>query len=276
MRLFNLFLYFSVVMLFTEPVWAHGIVGKRLFVEPLAIEDASINSEYSFGLSQIQEGHHGELELGTGFALRLSENLGIHIHGEWASEGVKVQGIAHSELTFKYVAYRSAPHEWIATTAIGIEFPPSSTAFHNDFYSVNTGFFYGKGFGDLPEAVWYLKPFMLQGDIIIHHPLTNEEKEHFNKLSYAFGFYYSIPYLQQFVKDAGIPRPFNRLFPMVEFNYERALNGSNRGGQTRFVRPGFIWVGKASQIAIAAVIPMGDEHGGTGINAAMTFYLGDE
>ncbi len=266
------------------PVWAHGVVGKRLFVEPIVAEDANVFSEYDLLVpSYLRGGGTRELDLGSSLTLRLTENLGIEIAGDWISAnpdiGPTETGFANPEFTLKYAAHVSAPHEWIATVALSVE-PPlgADRVGAESFSSLGTGVFYGKGFGDLPEGLRYLRPLMLQGDLVLHHHLTRDGAEAFNPFSYDFALYYSLPYLQQNVKDVGIPWPLSRLFPMVELNFERMLNGPEIGLKESFARPGFVWVGKAFQLGLAAVIPISDlarQTSDIGVMGIMSLYLDD-
>ena len=265
-------------------VWAHGVVGKRLFVEPIATEDANVQSEYDVLVPSYTKGEHGkELELGTSVTLKLTQNLGLEIEGERVSldtdQGAAESGWANPEAVLKYAAYVNPEHEWIATAAIGVEIPYGAEEVGaEDFWGLSTGIFYGKGFGDLPEGLAFLRPLMIQGDVVIHHSLTSEADAAFNTLAYDFAIYYSIPYLQQFVKDVGILWPFSRLFPMVELNYERVLNGPEAGALEGFARPGVMWVGKSVQLGLAAIVPVAGhpkEDGERGVTGIVSLYLDD-
>lgn len=277
------FWMFSWVLL-PHTAFAHGVVGKRLFVEPIATEDANVFSEFDLVIpSYINGVEEDELELGSSFTLRLTENLGLEIEGEWLNRnpptGPNLTGLSNLEVVLKYVAYVSPKREWIFTVALTGETSFGDDAVReNDFNSIGTGVFYGKGFGDLPEWAKYLRPLMLQGDFIIHHPIDSDSAKISNTLSYDFAVYYSIPYLQQFVKDVGIPSPFSRLFPMVEFTSKRVLNGPGFGQRETFAMPGLMWVGKSSQIGVAAVIPINDaarEEVDTGVTGIISLYLDD-
>jgi hypothetical protein len=263
---------------------AHGVVGKRLFVEPIAVEDANIYSEFDLIVPTFVRGEEEEeLEIGTSFTFRLTENLGLEIEGEWVNrslpDGPDQSGLSNLEAVLKYVAYVNPKREWIFTVALtGATSLGDDEVRENDFNSFGTGVFYGKGFGDLPEWAKYLRPFMLQGDFIVHHPIDSDSAKISNTLSYDFGLYYSILYLQQFVKDIGIPAPFSRLFPMVEFTSERVLNGPDFGQRETFAMPGLMWVGKSSQVGVAAVIPINNaarKEVDTGITGIISFYLDD-
>ena len=55
---------------------------------------------------------------------------------------------------------------------------------------------------------------------------------------------YSIPYLQSFVKDVGLGAPFDRMFPVVEFNFTTNASKPNSGRTTAFANPGSNMGGK--------------------------------
>lgn len=284
-RSFFLFLpVFFMMVLFPRFSFAHGVVGKRLFVEPMVTEDANVFSEYDLMVPSYLRGEEGkELSLGTSLSLQLTPHLGLEIAGERTSlnpdEGDAERGFQNPEPALKYVGFTSPVHEWIATFALSFELPVGEEKVGAEhFYSIGTGFFYGKGFGDLPESLHYLRPLMVQGDVAVHQNLTRETEATVNTLSYNFAIYYSLPYLQQFVKDVGIPSPLNRLFPMVELNFNRVLNGPDVGQTEAFARPGFVWVGKAIQAGLAAVFPMNGTTRKTadlGVMGIVSLYLDD-
>jgi hypothetical protein len=85
---------------------------------------------------------------------------------------------------------------------------------------------------------------------------------------------YSLPYLQSFVKDVGLPAPFDRVVPLVELSLEKPID---RGGGrwTGTVNPGLVWAGKYMQLGIEAVIPVNGAGGGTGVLMQLHFFLDD-
>ena len=83
--------------------------------------------------------------------------------------------------------------------------------------------FFGKGFGDLPDSADYLKPFAITGVLGIGLPAIIQMMKA-TLIRSIMVLRYSIPYLQQHVKDVGIPAPLNRVIPIVEFNFEKPLN----------------------------------------------------
>ena len=83
--------------------------------------------------------------------------------------------------------------------------------------------------------------------------LTNAETATF--LKYDALLMYSLPYLHSYVFDLGIPWPFNRLIPLVEFNFETRINGTGRTTEAR-VTPGLVYQGKFVQLGVAGQFPL--------------------
>jgi hypothetical protein len=269
-RLLVQFISFCFVILYVLPVWAHGVVGKRFFIEPIGTEAATINPDYGVDLSRIKGTEGTEREVGTGFAFRLTENLGMEIEGEWVSleaTGMeKEHGLANPELTLKYVAYQNGQQESIGTFALKIEPPWGSKKMRGgEEVEWGIGFLYGKGLGAVPEKLTYLRPLMVQGDMFLHA----------ESYGLDLALYYSFPYLQQFVRDVGMPWPINRLFPMIDFHYEQDQAISESTG---ILRPGVIFVGRRVQVGLATIVPIfgaartADEKGAVG---TVTFHLDD-
>ena len=96
-----------------------------------------------------------------------------------------------------------------------------------------------------------------------------------NNLVWGFALEYSIPYLQSFVQDMGWRAPFNRLIPIVEFNFSTALNRGQHG-TTGTINPGLLWAGQSIQIGVEALIPVNSRSGSkTGVIAQVHFFLDD-
>lgn len=92
----------------------------------------------------------------------------------------------------------------------------------------------------------------------------------------GFAVEYSIPYLQSFVKDIGLPAPFNRMIPVVEMDFETFLDRGKGGKTNGTVNPGVIWAGKFLQIALEAVFPINERTGkNVGIRGMLHFFLDD-
>ncbi len=58
-----------------------------------------------------------------------------------------------------------------------------------------------------------------------------------NALEWGFAVEYSLPYLQQHVKDIGLPAPFKDMIPLVECSMETGENRDDRGHTTGTINP---------------------------------------
>ncbi len=137
---------------------------------------------------------------------------------------------------------------------------------------------FGKGFGDLPNSLPWLRPFALTGNLSFDFPTETETEgsPNPNNFNYGFAIEYSLSYLQSEVKDIGLRPPFNQLIPLVEFALTTPLNRGQTGMTTGTVQPGIIWAGQYFQIGAEAIIPTNSLSGhGIGGVVQLHFYLDD-
>ena len=111
------------------------------------------------------------------------------------------------------------------------------------FDTVTPQLFFGKGFGDLPGALDWVKPAALTGAFGLDLPTRRFNKTYsldddgnvqiereLNAKTFNWGFsvQYNLQYLQSFVRDVGLPQPFNRMIPIVEFAMQTPDRGAPR------------------------------------------------
>ncbi|HEY1269032.1 MAG TPA: hypothetical protein VGH16_17370 [Candidatus Binatia bacterium] len=269
------------------PARAHGVIGQRFIPSTLAVEDPFASDEMD--LLAINRGPRTSEGRETGFGFEISKRLhpDFAVSVEWEyqlvdpSDGPKIAGGANPEFNFKYVAFRSPAHEAIFSAGLSVE--PGGIGAKKIAEKVTTispAIYFGKGFGDLPDALDYLKPLALTGtmelDVPANRKLAGDEDRNATVLGYGFALQYSIPYLQQFVKDVGIGAPFDRMFPLLEFNFETNVNNPERGATTAYVNPGLIWVGHYVELGLGAQIPLNNRSGANaGIRSLVHVFLDD-
>jgi hypothetical protein len=275
-----------IVVAEPTPVFSHGFAGNRFFPATLATDDPFVANELSLPTFQAirQPGDQPTktFDLSTDVALKLTPDFGIEI-----GDGYQFQKAVGSNLDTgfdnlrvgaKYQFLVNAEHETILSLGVDAEIGGTGNqAIGADrFSTVVPGFFFGKGFGDLPDSLWILRPFALTGQGGVSFPTgSNVGEEVPNNLEWGFALEYSLIYLQGQVKDIGLRAPFDRLIPLVEFPMETPLN---RGGTptTGTINPGVIWSGKYFQIGVEAVIPINRHTGNNvGVLAQLHFYLDD-
>jgi hypothetical protein len=296
-----------IVLLAAVPfvAFAHGFAGKRFFPATLATDDPFVSDELSLPtLTSSRTAAFGEdpstreRSAAVDFAKRITPELGISLGTEYrrlTPEGESTHsGFGNLELGVKYQLYMNDAREALLAVGIGWEVGGSGSrqVGADQSGTFTPTLFYGKGFGDLPESVPYLKPLALTGTVGVAIPnrtsttttvidpdsgeLTSQVEQHPNVLQAGFAIQYSIPYLQSVVKDVGLPAPFDRMIPLVEVTLERPLNRVDDRRTTGTVSPGVLWAGRYVQLGLEAVIPLNNRSGqGVGARAQLHFFLDD-
>jgi len=279
--------------------WGHGLAGKRFFPATLAVDDPFISDELSFVVNHIREPGQESNELSLAYSKRITPHFGIEFGDAYRivkPNGEKTQkGFANLDLGAKYQLFTDGRHE--ALVSIGLNAGIGNTGSHSvgadSFSTISPTVFFGKGFGDLPEPVKYLKPLAITGAIGPNFPtrsrnvtlsvdpdtgnIVRDVEQNPTTLSWGFTLQYSLQYLQAYVKDVGLGAPFNRMVLLVEFPFETCLNhGCNDGRTTGFVNPGVIWFGKYFQLGIEAQIPVNHQTGShVGVLGMIHFFIDD-
>ncbi len=286
----------------TSRAFGHGFAGARFFPATLSTDDPFVADELSLptvtAIRTPEDGSTRETDVSVDIAKRITPQFGIEI-GETLTalnpdEGRAANGFGNLELGGKYQLLKNDAHEAIVSVGLGIEIggTGSSSIGADSFNTWAPGIFFGKGFGDLPEALRFLKPLALTGVASIEIPTSastrsvtvNERtgeseieiERHPDVLELGFALEYSVIYLQSQVQDMHLPAPINRLIPLVEFALETPLNRGARGQTTGTINPGVIWAGKYFQVGMEAVIPINERTGtNVGVIAQLHFFLDD-
>lgn len=265
-----------------EVARAHGIVGKRFFPATLAIEDPAVADELALpSVSHIKRRDGKETAIGVDFQKRITPNLGITIGSEYRildpaePEERSVSGFANPDVGLKYTVFKSDPSEAILSLGFAWEVGGvgKKAVGAESFSTLVPALFFGKGLGDLPDGLAFLRPLALTGTVGAEVPLKSSESD---ILTYGLAIQYSLPYLQSYVKDVGLPAPLNRMIPLVELVFETPLEGERTGKTTGTVNPGIIWAGKFFEVGLEAIIPLNTRTGrNVGVRALLHFFLDD-
>lgn len=271
----SLVLGIAVVIALPAAGWGHGVVGKRWFPSTIVVEDSFVSDEASAVVNHIRGSEALETEIEMEITKRLTPNLAIGLggtrriirpRGEAEEAGAETaSGWSNPDFSLAYQFIRDPVRELAAKVTLGVA--PGGIGQRRvgrlSGTTVSPALQIGKGFGDLPDWADWLKPIAVTTSVGVDLRTNRNEREEDAQHSFAWGatVMYSIPYLQSFVKDVGIPWPFSRLFPVVEFNGERLLTGPESGKTTAFANPGLIWAGKYFELAVEAQFPLNDNSG---------------
>lgn len=302
MKRLHLLFWFVCTVCATNRAYGHGFAGARFFPATLSTDDPFVSDELSLPtVSTIRtpdDGGTRETDISVDIAKRITPEFGIEI-GETLSvvnphEGQTANGFGNLELGGKYQLLNNGPHEAIVSVGLDVEIGGTgSNAIGADSFSTwEPAVFFGKGFGDLPESVRFLKPIALTGVAGIAIPSSastrsftvNDEtgerdvdiERHPDVIEWGFALEYSMIYLQSQVQDMHLPAPIDRLIPLVEFAMETPLNRGPTGPTIGTINPGVIWAGKYFQVGVEAVIPINEHTGNNvGVIAQLHFFLDD-
>ncbi|MCI0454590.1 MAG: hypothetical protein L0Y68_06300, partial [Candidatus Dadabacteria bacterium] len=211
-----------IVVLLSMPMstWAHGVAGKRFFPTTLSIEDPFVTDELSFIFSFLKEAGEedhppvNEYELEVEYTKRITPHLGISIGEEFRildpdGEDTEV-GFGNLEVGAKYQFLTNAPHEAVVSIGVNVAIQDTGNleVEAEPFTVISPAIFFGKGLGDLPESLKYLRPLAITGAIGPNFPTDSEtvtthmdeetgeiEREverNPNTLSYGFSIQYSL------------------------------------------------------------------------------------
>ncbi len=288
---------FALVMIATAlpmTAFAHGVAGQRFFPTTFAVDDPFISDEFSVLYnSREMNGEAGGPQIGAssidmGYSKRIFPDFGIELDESYQRFHTKgdgtASGYANLGANVKYQFYTSAERETILSFGVSDEIGGTGNHRISDSFStISPAFYFGKGFGDLFESSSFLRPLAVTGVIGLNYPTqktttddTGAVTNNPTTVTWAFTLQYSLMYLQSAVKDIGLGAPLNRIVAVVEFPLETCLNGGCGRQTTGTVNPGIAWIGKYTELGIAAEIPMNPRSGaGTGVFVLFHLFIDD-
>ncbi len=250
-----------IAAFFSATAHAHGVVGQRSFIEPFVTEDVNPKNEFVVARPEWDTTRDGRaFSLGFGLEKKLADRLSLTLDSAWldvrprGADEPQASGADNLGVTLKYAFFVSPAHEAIVSAAVESTAPTGVRAAGAEpAWSFKPFLLYGKGAGDLPDALAYLRPLAVQGDagyeIALDHDRTTA-------LRHDVAIEYSIPYLQQGVRDFGIPRPLANLIADVEFNFENGAHATAHGANSVLVTPGIVYMDRWVELGIAGRFPL--------------------
>src|SRR3977135_4386382 len=207
----------------------------------------------------------------------------------------------------QYQLYTNPEHQFVVTVggtaAIGGTGAPGIAS---SFSTLTPTVYIGKGFGDLPDSVAWLRPLTISATAAVAVPtesstltslgtvnLPRSEAGAFNSLStlptgpttlatainpkilqLGFALEYSLVTNQYTGPNRTGTRYAEGWVPLVEFTTATPLNGPLAGRTTGTVNPGVIWVNRYLQVGVEAIIPINASSGrDLGVRAQAHLYL---
>lgn len=254
------------------PLHAHGVLGQRFFPATITTDDPFVADELAFPTVTFFD-HETDVDFNysktilPGFAIEVGMG---HVNSHPAREPHE-RGFDNLAISPSVEVYRNPAHEFILTT--GLEWEVGGTGSRpvaEPFSTYTPSVKFGKGFGDLPDSLKYLRPLAVTGTVGYAIPGDGDEPR---SVQWGGAIEYSLLYLQNNVRDEDLGKFVSHLTPLVEFSFSTPDDGS---GTTGTINPGLIWSGQHVQLAAEAMIPVNRASGhGTGFIAQLHFYIDD-
>jgi hypothetical protein len=286
---------------------AHEIVGNRFFPATLGIDDPGTNDELALPtVAAFKTGDDPSVrqrDVSTEFSKRITEAFAVsfgssysHISAPGGPTGIGTNGFQNLDTTLKYRVIKDPEHEFIVSVGLGIEWggTGAESVGGEKFNRYTPTVFFGKGLGDLPDTLSWIRPVAITGQIGYSIPGRNstttvgvdpdtgnptvDTQLNPHVLNWGGTLQYSMPYLKSAVIDLGLPDVVNRLIPLVEATFQTPVANTLTSGTltTGTISPGFIWVGNTFQIGVEALIPINRQSGtNVGAIAQLHFFLDD-
>jgi len=250
---------------------AHGFVGDRFFPPTLATDDPFAVDEFALPEFSFFRNPGGGgspetqvISVGTEFDKEIFPGFAVGVSDDYISQrptgGPTSTGWDQLTLSAKYQLWQNDPHE--AIVSVGVEADIGGTGNSDvgaeSFTTFTPQVYIGKGFGDLPESLGFVRPFAVTFDLGQSFPTQRSDSNFFNE---GIAVEYSLPYLEANVEDTGLPAPWKNMIPLVEFNLQTAENGSTRGQTTGTIDPGVLWETDDAEFGVEAVVPLDSRSG---------------
>jgi hypothetical protein len=252
-----------------------------------------------------------EIDVPTTYSRLLTQDLAVIFTEtfrilEDANNGTRT-GFDNLVIAAQYQLYTNPEHQFVftvgGTAAIGGTGSPQIAA---PFSTLTPTIYIGKGFGDLPESMAWLRPLTISATAAVAVPTqdrilglggpafqnlqsawtstslvatppppgstTLAEIVNPKILELGFALEWSLVSNEYTGPNRTGTRYAEGWVPLVEFTTATPLNGPLAGRTTGTVNPGVIWVSRYLQVAGEAIIPM-DAHSGRDVGARIQAHL---
>src|SRR6202171_5693945 len=285
---------------------AHEIVGNRFFPATIGIDDPGVNDELS--LPTVDSFKTGDVppvrqrDISSEFSKRITEDFAISFGSTYTFLGpidptaAGANGFQNLDTTFKYRVYKNPEHEFVMSVGLSIEWggTGAESVGAEPFHHYTPNLYFGKGLGDLPDTLSWIRPVAITGQVGYSIPARNstttfgidpdtgdptvDTEFHPRVLNWGGTLQYSMPYLKSAVIDLGLPDFINRFIPIVEATLQTPVANTLTSGTltTGTINPGFLWIGQGFQIGVEALIPINRQSGtNVGVIGQLHLYLDD-
>ena len=169
----------ALLIAHTSSALAHGFAGERFFPATILTDDPFVADEIS--LPQVTQNaptpdDSTEIEVEIDLSKRITPSFGFTIRDQWQrmkSMGLPaVTGLGALETGAQYQLFVDGPHQALGLLRLNVTWGHTGRAAlgGRDFTTLSPTFNFGKGFGDLPRPLPFLRPFAITGNLGFDFP----------------------------------------------------------------------------------------------------------
>jgi hypothetical protein len=283
----------------SQTAHAHGIAGNRFFPGTLTFDDPAVADEAVVpNFSHLKHPDGGgdvtDNRINWSFARLLTPTVGVVIDNSWITRNwgvTKRSGFDVTNIGIKWEVYRNNPRETLVAASLlwGIGNSGAQGVDAKAPDRIKPGLSFGKGFGDAPDSLSWLRPFGVTGAVVLEHPTGGISSNlgfdpvtgqfgpmltrNVDILHWGFAVEFSTLYLtSRFTGGPPKEEPLNQLVPLVEF----AVDSVPGRKSVVTMNPGLSYVAVTWQIAVEAIVPLNSASGhGVGGRTQLLLFLDD-
>ena len=290
----------GVLLCRAPPAFAHAVCGSRVFPVTLTLDDPGVADEvtipqivYMRSAAAGGPGPGHDTTIGLEYDKRLTEEIGFAFNDGYninQTDNAKTQtGWNDLAVTTKWARCISPDHGFQLAFGVIREFGRTGTSHIGSDEYGNTAptVYLGKGLDEVPIPM--LQPLQLSGEL--SYSVADKGLKTYTTVDSTTGLtssrtnngaanqwiggmsvQYSIPYLQNQVKEFGLPEPFAHLVPLAEFTWTSPTTSGGSSPTTWSVAPGFIYLRSWYQVGVEALIPL-NKAAGTNVGVVVQFHV---
>src|SRR5476651_521133 len=158
--------------------FAHEIVGNRFFPATLGIDDPGVNDELAFPtVAAFKNGDDPparQRDISGEFSKRITEAFAVsfgstytHLSPPGGPTGMGANGFQNLESNFKYRVFKNPEHEFVMSIGLSVEWggTGAQSVGADPFNTYTPTIYFGKGLGDLPNTLSWLRPVAVTGQV---------------------------------------------------------------------------------------------------------------
>ena len=224
---------------------AHGFAGDRFFPATLQTDDPFVADEMSLlTVTKNPDDPTGGQSYSFEFdiAKRVTRDFGLTAAYEWnyfQPKGMpSTHGFGSLTTGAQYQLFIDAPHEMMALAGLDVSWAHTGAVQSggaDDHTTLEPTFDFGKGFGDLPPWLPWLRPFAVTGNLSIDLPTRVNSAGMLNQNMFNAGFAieYSLEFLQHHVRDVRASGALRSPYPAGRDHVGDAAQSRPRSGRAR-------------------------------------------